>query len=277
MKILTKEWFNLDRASEFVLHPIADIHCGNRGCDEARLKQTVATIAENENHYWVGLGDYAEFINVKDRRFDAKELAKWVKIEYLSDLAYYQRDRVCKILEPIAHKCLGLIKGNHEESIQRWSERDVYREIVGEIKRMGKFEAGHELAFGFSGWLRLKFYRSAKRNAASTIVISLHHGFVGGKLAGAKALNMQRWLWNHEADIAIFGHSHNASVQWEGVDALDRSGNLITRSRVGLFASTYLTRAYYAEVKGYFPLGMAKTRIVLRPHARHSQIEIISS
>ena len=51
------------RATELTLYPLADIHLGNRACDEDRLDATLDAIAEDRNARYVFLGDQFDAIN----------------------------------------------------------------------------------------------------------------------------------------------------------------------------------------------------------------------
>jgi len=269
MKVIRHEWFNVSRSESWTLYPLGDIHLGNKACDEALLRQVVQAIAADDQALWVGLGDYADFIQRSDPRFEVESLASWFKVADLGDIAAAQRDRFLDIMEPIAPKCLGLIEGNHERAIHKHYERDIYSELVSGIKERGGFAATRDLAFGTSGWMLLNFYRSEKRSAATLVKVWLHHGFVGGKLAGAKALNMQRVLWTHDCDLAIMGHSHNSNVQPEAVERV-RGKRAIWEPRKGCFSGSFMDKqALYAEQKGYFPMATMQPVITLRPGARH--------
>lgn len=274
MKVIKRAWNGVKRSDTFTIVPLGDVHLGNVACNEDAFKAAVNYIKET-GALWLGMGDYAEFINRKDFRFEPDALADWVQVADLADLARAQRERFLEFVEPIAGQCLGLLEGNHERVIKRHYERDIYLEIVNGVKELGGLK-GHNLAFGISGWLRLSFYRGKKRakSGGTTFDINLHHGFVGGKLAGAKALNMQRWLWNHAADLVIFGHSHNQASQVEAVELLDNKGNITTRQRKGVYAGTFMGLAGYAEERGYFPLPLGHVEIVLRPGARYKRDRI---
>lgn len=167
-----------------------------------------------------------------------------------------------------------MASGNHESAISRHYERDIYGEIVNDIKENTGIPGDERLGVGYYGWLNLKFYstkQGEKKGGLYNIVGNLHHGFVGGKLAGAKALNMQRWLWTHDCDFAVFGHSHNTSTQNEAVEGIDRNGNSTITVRKGAYGGTFLRTinehgpSTYSEVKGYFPLPMNGVELVLRP------------
>jgi predicted phosphodiesterase len=285
MRVITREFYEVARPDVFRIVPIGDVHIGARACDEKRLKQVVDRIAADDSCYWIGLGDYCDFISRSDFRFEPENLPDWMTLPDLADVVKVERDRFLGIIEPIAAKCLGLIEGNHETAIKRHYERDVFSEIVYAIKETGGIEGN--LALYYNGWLVLNFYRTKpgeRKQTISKIRLSLHHGFVGGKLAGAKALNMQRWLWTHDCDIAIFGHSHNTGVQIEAIERLTKSGKIEHTNRYGCYAGTFLKSfnqdapSSYAERKGYFPGGQGGIEIVLRPKAAKAdeRIRVIS-
>lgn len=282
MRVIQRDFFGVSRSDVFRVIPIGDTHVGAKACDEKLLRAVVQRVADDPNCYWIGLGDFCDFINVRDPRFSAATLADWISVSDLVDLAKAQRDHFLEIIEPIAHKCLALVAGNHEESIKKHSERAIYDEIVAKIKGMGKID--EMLGVGYYGWLQLRFYRhKTKRRCASNVTFNLHHGFVGGKLAGAKALNMQRWLWTHDADIVLFGHSHNTSIQPESVERINRAGQLENVTRVGAYTGTFLRStnsggpSTYSERKGYFPLPVGGVEIELRPAQKnkHGRIRMI--
>jgi len=277
MTILYRDWHNVGRGDEFRVVPLGDIHLGNAACDEKLFKNTVGRIAEDDRCWWIGMGDYCEFINRSDPRFSVTALAPWVKVAHLADLAKAQRERFLDLVAPIASKCLGLVEGNHELQIQRHYERSIYLEIVAGVKEKGGFPAEHNLVLDYAGWLLLRFYRSEDRHRVSVVKLYVHHGFAGGKLAGGKALNMQRWLWTHDADLVLFGHSHNAGTQVESVESV--AGNRIVHThRVGAFSGTFLNGAEYAIQKGYFPTPQTTVEVVLRPGAEESRerLKVIS-
>lgn len=281
MKVIQREFKKVSRSDVFTIIPIGDVHIGAGGCDEELLKSVVARVKREPNTYWIGMGDYCDFINVSDRRVDFGTLADWIELADLMDLAKHQKDRFLDHVRPIASKCLALVKGNHEDTILKKYERDIYYEIVSEIKEAAQMNAKDTLAVDYYGWLYLIFRRG---KATSTVKINLHHGYVGGKLAGAKALNMQRWLWTHDCDIALFGHSHNTMAQIESVEGLDRKGNLVQTVRRGAFCGTFLNSVNngkpsgYAERKGYFPLPLGGCEILLKPghHEANGRVRILT-
>lgn len=274
MRVIRKEFFNISRPDLFRVVPLGDVHIGAAACDEQLFRSVVKGIANDDDAYWIGMGDFCDWINVQDRRSDLGVLADWVEVADLVDLGSAQKERFCDIVRPIAHKCLALVEGNHEISLRKHTERDVYREIVAQVKGDGGMSSSTNLMIGVYGWLQLAFYRSKRRERGSVININLHHGFTGGKLAGGKALNMQRWLWTHNADICFWGHSHNVGIQPEAVEEIDDAGAVRVVNRRGAFTGTFLRTvnddgpSTYSEEKGYFPLPNGGVMVELRPGAK---------
>ena len=267
--VVIREFYNVSRKDMFIIVPIGDIHLGNVGCQEERLRAVVEYVKKHRHAYWIGMGDYCEFINTKDPRIDYNSLARWITIRDLGDIARVQKNAFLDIITPIAHKCLALIKGNHEETIERHTERAIFNEIVVGIKERGGLPPEHKLGIGKEGYILLKLHRQPDRNATTTITIYAHHGYTNSRLAGARSLNMQRVLWTHNCDIAIMGHSHNTEVMAEAIEEIDREGNIHIRKRYGVYSGTFLRRPKYAVDKGYYPMPMGGCIITIKPGRRN--------
>jgi len=272
-----KNFYNVTRSDSFRIVPIGCTHCGNMAAEEhqPKLKALIAEIVADPYAYTILMGDAAEFINTRDKRFDAASLASWISVPDLVDLAKVQKEYYLdELIHPLAkaNKILAITSGNHEEAIKRYSERDVYSEIVSTIKGWQGMKASEKLGVGMTGWLLLRFAEEAegeKCKGSRIIKVNLHHGFVGGRLDGAKALNMQRWLWSHDADVAMMGHSHDIKVLPGAIERLNiRTGKSEIQNRLGLITGNWLGRAAYASDMGYFPLPVGYTELRLWPRTQ---------
>lgn len=275
MQTVIVEWRAESRAETRRVYPLFDIHGGHRACDERLLNATIRKIAEDDTAFWIGGGDYGEFINRSDKRYDEAMVADW--LVGARDLAGRQKDWILDKVKPIAKKCIGLYNGNHEDLILRKYERDIYRDLVVNIKKWAGMEPEQRLGLGWYGWIVLKYYRSqAPSRALSTVVrIIGHHGFSTGRLAGANALNMERWAWQHDCDLAVMGHSHRRLM----LDATDKkvsvAGKPWMQVKKGAFCGSFLGRyiddeegaAPYYERAGYFGKAPGTVEIILRPGA----------
>lgn len=258
--VITREFTKMhNRTIEII--PLGDVHLGAAACVEKEFKDMIDYIANKKDTYWIGMGDYCDFINMSDPRFDPASLASWIQITDLKNLATVEKDRFIAMTKPIAHKCLALVKGNHEDVIQRFYEFDIYNAIVTEMKQNAGMDQKERLGIGTYGWLILKNYmgKSKADGASRNVKINLHHGFTGGRLTGAKALNLQRWLWSHDADLVIWGHSHNKLIQIEAVEEVNKNGEVIVIPRTGVISGSFMSSVgknanTYSEKKGYMPL-----------------------
>jgi len=260
---------------EIKIVPLGDIHLGTRACDEDLLNMTVRKIKES-GAYWIGMGDYCEYINRKDKRFDPTIIAPWINVYDLKDIARVQSKKVIDILKPIAKQCIGLIEGTHEMILEAFSERDIYSEIIMGIKDEAGMGEDDKLKLGFYGWLNLHFSSGTRRAMVS---ISAMHGARASELAGAKALNMQRWLWTHGCDIALIGHNHSSIVTREVVEEINHLGEVKEKIRYGCYTgSFYRTNLVgyttYAERKQLLPLPLGGVEITIKPFAQEERDKI---
>jgi len=269
MKILRKKLDARGRLDQLItVIPFGDIHWGSKACDEKLVDAVIKRISGEENTYWIGMGDMCEFINKSDKRFDARILADWISVSDISSLSWAQSQYALKKLRPIAHKCLDFMKGNHEGSIMYKYEFDIYNYMVAELKKAANTPEEETFGGGIYSWMLLNI--ATTKTATRTIRFNIHHGFTGGKLDGAKALNMQRWLWNHDCDICLMGHAHNTMTQKATVEKVDDSGNVYAHTRRGAYTGTFLRTTVedaetYSERKGYYPLPIGGIEVNIRP------------
>lgn len=232
---------------------LSDLHVGSAYCDERLLRQTVLRIKDDPSALWLGLGDYAEWINRRDPRAREEERATWCWGH--TDIAQEQVEFLTRLFADIWPQCIGLIKGNHEDAILRHTERDVYQRLV-EASIGPRLEAGLEgkLGLGVSGFVRLAFKREQGSSWGCDIFAT--HGSVGGRKAGAKALRLQDLWGSHEADVVVMGHSHMPMSLTLHRTAWSQRGNALVRTTRCVNAGTLLgTRGLgwpeYAESKDY--------------------------
>lgn len=276
MRVIRKKLECRGMDFRFNLHPLFDIHDGSAACDLDGFKERVAEIDADPLARWVGGGDYCDWINVSDHRFNALELADWVHVHDLADLARAQVEHFLELVRPIAGKCLGLIEGNHERKIRTAYERDVYREIVCGVKDIGGLDPMEPLALTYSGWLILRCFRT--KTTERPFRIRLHHGHGGGRKRGGKANRMADFLYENDCDLALMGHSHDlTAIDPVVVEYVDMWDKVRTQIRKGCWCGSYLRsnvqtddpdRSFdtYSERAGY-PVKTTGSPIVeIRPH-----------
>jgi hypothetical protein len=260
------EWYE-----PVILVFLGDLHLGASNVDE-KLIQDVATRLAGDNVYWVDLGDSIDAINRTDPRFDPSMLPEWIGMADLTDLPRAQVSRYKHYFGRLGENCLARLYGNHEMTLQRKYERNVY----GELNRA--IELKPERALGYSGFIRLRFrYRRGKTNKVSeswTQTIYIHHGASNGRLAGGKALNLERLALGWEADVYAVGHSHTKLVLQKRVLGMQSKKNVIEdKQKVMINVGAFMDGSTgYAERKGLYPQSLGPVELHFLPSRKHIRV-----
>jgi hypothetical protein len=201
MRTITRKTSYDSRGDEFLLYFVGDVHLGSKHCDERLLRRIAHEIADNPNAYFLGLGDYCEWINMRDPRFDPMELVGWLfGGEELRDIARAEAARFVDIMGPVAGRCLALCEGNHEETILRHSDTDAYSLIVEGLKADDAHRLDHR---GFVNWV---FNRPG--GSAWTLRIFATHGSGGGRKGPAPAGPWRNWPPRWMGWTSLCGATH---------------------------------------------------------------------
>ena len=205
MRCITRHTGYESRSDVFRLYCITDVHLGNLGSNEGLLKELAKKIEADPFAYWIGLGDYCDFINLHDPRFDPRELASWLMGgEELADIGRAEVRRFVDIMRPVADKCLGLCEGNHESKFLQHSEADVYAAIVDGLQSTDAHRLDHR---GFISW---RFSRQG--GSTWTLRILASHGSGGGSSKGNAANKAGKLAEMADGvDVILMGHLHAPS------------------------------------------------------------------
>jgi hypothetical protein len=256
------------RSESFRVVLIGDVHLGNRHCDERTLKMLAQRIVDEPNTYWAGLGDYCEFINLRDPRFDADELPVWMfGAAELSDIAKAEVTRFLDIMGPTREKCLALCSGNHEDTILQHSEHDVYSMICD-----GLSVPGQEHRLDHRGFLSLRFGLSsdAKHGGTETIRFFLSHGSGGGSTSSGAAGRMERIATQADnVDVVASGHTHRWLYDYRTVWRPGVRRGLVHRDVVHCISIPALcSDMRYADKKDLAPLATGWCELEITPDSR---------
>lgn len=279
VRVITYTIPHKSRRDRIKVYPLGDTHLGNRACDETKLQATITEIKDDPFAYWLGMGDYCEFINLSDPRFDPTALANWITVPALADLSEVQRDTFLDHVKPIADRCIGLLKGNHEATINKHYERNIYSEIVSGVRDQ-MTNPPKQLGLGYCGFIRLRLERSPspkRKGQYWTTDIFAHHGWGGGRLAGSKALKLERAMRYFDADLILIAHWHSMQTDNATVIGLNRAGRLRPRIRRGCVTGTFLAAhqpdvTTYADIKGYPPRPTGCPVIEFNPSTQNIRI-----
>jgi hypothetical protein len=256
------------------LIPIGDIHLGNKGCDIQRLKELIAWIKEKENCMWIGTGDYCDFIAYTDPRFDPSTVSKRY-LDNLGNCVQMQIHDIIDLFEPIAYKCIGFHRGNHEEKIRLKYHHDVMYELCK--------------AFDFkipnlkdTAITRLKFIRNCNATGKKphyTFDIFSQHGRVGGRKGGNKINWLEDLIGYVKADVYIIAHSHIKATELKTQLYLDSHLNLKQRKKVLAVTGSFL-RGYNEGHSSYIekwmlpPTDLGVIKLMFNPREKDIHVSI---
>lgn len=267
MEVITKEIRYKSKTDEFRFYPLGDMHLGSIECAEPELAKKVKEISLDLHGYVLGHGDYAECITQRDMRWDTRNIAPWVVRDNILES---QRRRVTNLLEPLAknQQIIGLLSGNHEETIHKHFDTDMTRNLCHDL---------HVPYAGFQCFVLLKFIKNEK--CVNTYVWHAWHGAGSSQTEGARLMRLTRLVSDIEADIYTMGHIHG-SITSHTPDRLSlnvRTGKIEARNVVatlsGSWVKTYMQSTadtslnpFYAEVAGYKPARIGCPTIMIKPY-----------
>ena len=247
------------------LYPIGDLHKGHVGHDKFKLRKVVKEIEDNPNARWIGMGDYGEYIDWLDKRFDPDTVDKDMRVFEFKDIAQALNQRIIKDLEPIKDKCIGLLRGNHEK---------VYTDRKS-------FDPANDLAERFN--VKYLGYESMTRISVKgpdgkrrySLVVFAHHGFGGGKKPGSHANNMLDMVTGYEADLYILNHNHRIITMKSVRQHLNSSGNLVNKVQAFINGGSFLNMKQdgiegYEVKKGLLPLPVGCPHVNISCDWKHS-------
>ena len=272
MEVIERLNIEFRRPDKFTLYPIGDCHLGVVHCDENLLRETVAEIKSKKNALWIGMGDYADCVTPSDfKRWDGRILAPWMRGSE-NNIGPTQVEKVDEILSPIWDKCLGLIEGNHEESIRKFNHYDMMIEL---LKRANK---KHTVPYaGVSCFVRLNF----KREGGSTTdyIIHARHGEGAARTSGARALAVLRLSQSMvNTHITLMGHLHGQEAPDIPQRLLLRNGKIKSFETIATMTGAWV-KAYmqgvppsYLERWGSPPSTLGCPQIILEPDKQKMEL-----
>jgi len=257
------------RPDVFDLYGLGDIHAGSIHCAESKIKEKVDEIKHNKRALWIGMGDYSDCVTTKDKRWGAYGLASWVN---QGDIVNSQKEWLSKLFMPIKDKCLGLLTGNHEETIHDRHDDDIARHLCTDLSvPFLSYACFVELVFERAGGTR-RMYQ-----------IFAWHGSGAAASDGGKLMRLMRLVNDVQADIYLMGHLHDIVIK-SPHRLKCVNGKIKDIPLIAAMTGSWLT-AYtqpkgganmgisYAEKKGYAPSRIGTPVIHINPDKEKVTVE----
>lgn len=245
---------------EWHLYAVGDIHLGSSACALGRFHADVQQIVKDPKALWIGMGDYAEYIGYKDKRFDPATVVEELSVKELGQIGHALQARVISELWPIRKKCIGLLRGNHE---------DKY-EVINSCQHLHA-ETCTRLGvryLGYSCFLDLVFVDKTNSKKSNTFRLAAHHGAGAAATTGGKLNRLIKFMHAFPlADLFIMGHIHEPLQHPRPIITANAAcTDLVEIVQLGVASGSYLKtyslgEATYGEKKGYVPVALGATRI----------------
>jgi hypothetical protein len=280
------------RTDTFKLVYFSDIHLLAKACAEKEVLRTQQEILNDPFTFWIGGGDYAEFIGFGDtKRFDPDAVSERVTVKDLGRLGKVSYEQVRDLFAPIKSKCLGLIVGNHEQQyMRRLQQEDLhgwlctelgvadlgyscFMDVVFQRARIGAGTGGH-IGAEMLPALRDRSLPKANHAGSETFRVWCHHGAGAAQTKGGKINRLTSFMRNFDADIFFMGHVHDQmGARLQVLEANADCTKLTNRTKIGVVSGSYL-KTYaqgvtsYGEMKGYEPTTLGAAHVQIRPDTR---------
>lgn len=229
LKVITRSY--PPETEYLTLYPIADVHWGGAECMEREFQAYLRKIQEDESAAVLLAGD---LINN-----GVKSSVTSVYEEKYTP--HQQKKDMIALLEPIKHKIVAGVRGNHEYRCVKETSTDVMDDIFDKLGLGDCYAAD-------AGFVKISLGEKANKKPA-TYMIYLSHGSGGGALLGSGLSRQDSYHMAIEGvDISVTGHVHKPMKTLSARYVFDPHNNKVARRNTMIFICTsWLEGAGYPE------------------------------
>lgn len=184
------------------LYNLGDVHRGDHACNDALFRKIIDIVERDPVGYWISTGD---LLNVALRNSKSNVYGSMSLEDEMSVLL--------EELEPIAKKCLGIVKSNHHARFDKETGMSLDSILCDRLN----------IPFlGALGIINITCNRTSYFTA-------MHHGTGSSKMRGGKASSLERLSFIVPgADLYLEGHSHSYQALYDTAHYIDRKRNLMS-------------------------------------------------
>lgn len=172
---------------------LADYHYGSVGSNHGLIQRDIDYVRDNENAYCVLAGDLLDCALKSSLGDVYTNLSPMEELKALTDL-----------IQPISHKVIGVVNGNHERRHYVTNGVDMTRLLCRQLGLEDKYSDDAEVIF-------LRFGREEKtgnHHRPVCYTIYLTHGAGGGRKEAGKIQRLADLADIVDCDCYICGHTH---------------------------------------------------------------------
>lgn len=270
----------------FQIWNISDPHMFNVACAMDLLDNDIKEIERDPFSFWVLNGDYCDWIDPADKRFDASILGD-MPAKNLSDYGQKCIDYTASKFECIADKCFAMGLGNHEyKYMLRHNQLGLHSALCETLKCTNLLYSGFfDVYFVENKRAKKPIYTKRgiiPKKFCRKLRVMTHHGAGAAATAGGKINMLARMVGNVQADLVMLGHVHEALAKpFVKLTTNESCNKLKSKITMGMISGTYL-KCYeedvvtYGEMKGYNPTTLGASKATYIPSIGRLSIETVA-
>ena len=218
---------------------LADYHYADPNSDHNAIRKDIDYVNTHDNAYCVLAGDLLDCA-LKSSLGDA-----YVNLSPMEELT-----AMMDLIQPIAHKVLAIVGGNHEARHYRTNGVDMTRLLARQLGIEDRYSPDTALLF-------LRFGRDGNNrnhNRQILYTIYLTHGSSGGSKEGGKIQRLADYGNIVDADIYICGHTHLPASFKTGFARPSAANSSITYcTKLYVNSAAKLNYGGYGDTGGFKP------------------------
>lgn len=236
--------------------PFADLHIGDKHCDNDLIKEKIEYVKNNENVYCVLNGD---ILNNSTKTSVGDVYSE--KLTPMDQLAL-----ACALFEPIKDKILCVTTGNHEARSWKMDGIDLMKMLCIQLHIEDRYANESALVFLRFG-TESRGQKESKGSGKTRMVcytLFITHGSGGGRREGGKLNTLADMASIIDADIYIHSHTHLPLVMKQAFYRTDsRNSSVALVNKLFINTSAMLDYGGYGEVFEFKPASKDNPHIFL--------------
>lgn len=245
MKVITRVYSG--DMQYLTLYPISDVHWGAAECLEKEFKAYLKQIENDDTAAVLLAGDLinngikSSVTNVYEEKYTPHQ----------------QKKDMIALLEPIKHKIVAGVRGNHEYRTIRETSIDIMEDIFNQLGILERYASD-------AGFIKISLGKKSNGKPA-TYMLYLSHGSGGGALLGSGVSRQDNYHAIIEGvDISVTGHTHKPTKTPSARLVFDPRNNKILSTNTLIFVCTsWLGYGGYGERAQMKPVAFYPDTITL--------------
>ena len=208
----------------------SDIHFDSPDCDKSTLKKHLDFCLRDGRYILIG-GDLFDAILLRDSKRAANHL-----MEKNDNQINIKINEVVDFLTPYKNNILFIGRGNHEESILKYSGIDILELVTQLLNSKDK----HKIQYGnYANFLRFNFVDKNNHSKAHYDIFQ-NHGAGGNAPVTKGIIDFNRIGKGTLADLIWIGHRHNSIIDYsDPIMYIDQNGEVKLKNRQCIQTPSY--------------------------------------